>query len=61
MPGDEIAGGIFVMTEVAVNFFIDVHEAGRNGGVIRNRESEAHSGAGSVIGVLAEDDNFYVI
>ena len=43
------------------DFFIDVYEAGWNRSRIRNGEGETHGGARCMVGVLAENDDFYVV
>ena len=63
LPAGEVArtrAGACV-AEVAQDFFINIDKRRRNGLRLRDGEGETHGGAGSVIGVLAEDDDFDLI
>lgn len=59
MVSGQVGGGAFgsVLGEVGVDFFVDVDEAGRNGLVGVDGKGEAVGDAGSVVGVLTEDDD----
>ena len=57
LPRAEVAVWILMSAEFGIDFFVNIDEAGWNGGVPINRKSEAVCDAWGMIGVLAEDDN----
>ena len=57
LPVLKIAGGVAVVTDVGVDFFIDVDERRWDRLSGWHGKGETVCGAGSVVGVLAEDDN----
>lgn len=58
LPRKQVAGVVVMGAEVGIDFFIDVDERRRDRRGGRNREGETVGGAWSVIGVLAENDDF---
>ncbi len=58
LPTAERAGGVLVVADIGVDFFVDVDERGRDGLRSWNRKGETFGGAGSVVGILTQDDDF---
>ena len=52
LPIFEGAGGVFVVAEIGIDFFVDIDERGRDGLRRRDGEGEPLGGAGSMVGVL---------
>lgn len=59
LPGFKIASLVRMRAIFGVDFFIDIDERRRDGLRVGDRKGEAMRGAGSMVGILAENDDFY--